>query len=116
MEIVLQWENRHISLNDWYSGKHWTYRKKQKDEWMKFMYAQFSPHPKIEFNKFQIEIYHNTRCDCDNLVTISKLTADFMKKNGYCVDDSKKFYKKLSIEVDTVLPKNGIKVIISEYV
>ena len=116
MEVVLQWENRHVSLNDWYSGKHWSYRKKMKDEWMKFLFVQFSSVPKVQFDKYQVEIFHNTRLDCDNLVTISKVLNDFMKKNGWCIEDGKKFYKKMSIEVDNLLPKNGIKVIISEYV
>lgn len=114
-ELVFQWKDNHVSLNEWYSGKHWIFRQKLKEKWLKFAEVLFQDYDKFCFDTYQMKIYHNTRLDCDNIVSVSKFMNDFMKKNGWCIDDNKKYFKKLIIEVDDELPKNGIKVVISGY-
>jgi Holliday junction resolvase RusA-like endonuclease len=114
-EIIFQWKDNHVSLNQWYSGKHWTTRVKLKDKWMAFYEGLFNQYDKFCFDTFQIKVSHNTRLDIDNMIPTCKLCADFMKENGWCIEDDKRYFKKLIIEVDDELPKNGIKVVISGY-
>lgn len=114
-EIVLEWKDNHVSLNEWYSGKHWIFRQKLKEKWLKFSEELFEPYDKVDFDTYSMKVSHHTRLDCDNVTSVIKFINDFMKKNGWCKDDSSKHFKKFSIEFDDSLPKNGIKVVISGY-
>lgn len=48
-------------------------------------------------DKFRIEIEYNSRLDLDNVITLPKMLIDTMK-GVYIKDDTKKYYRGLSIE------------------
>ena len=48
---------------------------------------------------YKIDLVHNTRYDCDNVIITIKFISDYLKDNGYVTDDSKKYFKSLSIRV-----------------
>ena len=99
-----------ISLNSLYAGKHWTYRKRIKDEYKKIVESELARFDHHLAESFTIVIRYNTRADVDNLVLVSKFTADTLVANGWLPDDSPKYYHKLTILFDGTVEKNYCEV------
>ena len=95
-----------ISLNQLYAGKHWTFRKKIKDEYAKIILQELEGYDHCRCEEFTIAIRYNSRLDVDNNVLVSKFVADTLVKHGWCADDSPRYYRKLSILFDPSLEKN----------
>lgn len=99
-----------ISLNSLYAGKHWTYRKRIKDEYKKIVESELARFDHHLAESCTIVIRYNTRADVDNLVLVSKFTADTLVANGWLPDDSPKYYHKLTILFDGTVEKNYCEV------
>ena len=99
-----------ISLNALYAGKHWTFRKKIKDEYKKIVEAELARYDHHFAESMSIHIRYNTRADVDNLVLVSKFTADTLVANGWIADDNPKHYHKLTITFDKSVEKNYCQV------
>ncbi len=99
-----------ISLNSLYAGKHWTFRKKTKDEYKKIVEAELARYDHHFAESMSIHIRYNTRADVDNLVLVSKFTADTLVANGWIADDSPKYYHRLTITFDESVEKNYCEV------
>jgi hypothetical protein len=99
-----------ISLNALYAGKHWTFRKKTKDEYKKIVEAELARYDHHFAESMSIHIRYNTRADVDNLVLVSKFTADTLVANGWIADDSPKYYHRLTITFDKSVEKNYCEV------
>jgi len=99
-----------ISLNALYAGKHWTFRKKTKDEYKKIVEAELARYDHHFAESMSIHIRYNTRADVDNLVLVSKFTADTLVANGWITDDSPKYYHRLTITFDESVEKNYCEV------
>jgi len=99
-----------ISLNALYAGKHWTFRKKIKDEYKKIVEAELARYDHHIAESMSIHIRYNTRADVDNLVLVSKFTADTLVANGWITDDNPKHYHKLTITFDKSVEKNYCQV------
>ena len=99
-----------ISLNSLYAGKHWTFRKKTKDEYKKIVEAELARYDHHFAESMSIHIRYNTRADVDNLVLVSKFTADTLVANGCITDDSPKYYHRLTITFDKSVEKNYCEV------
>ena len=99
-----------ISLNSLYAGKHWTFRKKTKDEYKKIVEAELARYDHHFAESMSIHIRYNTRADVDNLVLVSKFTADTLVANGWITDDSPKYYHRLTITFDKSVEKNYCEV------
>lgn len=97
----IRWQGKHISLNDWYSNKHWTSRQKQKTQWHSFFSELLGN--QVKLTKYKLEIEYNSRLDVDN-VMVQKFLNDTMKENGWIIDDNKKYFKGMSIAVNEGLP------------
>lgn len=95
-----------ISLNSLYAGRHWTFRKKIKDEYKKIVEAELDRYDHHHAEGCTITIRYNTRADVDNLVLVSKFTADTLVANGWLTDDGPKYYHKLTILYDKTVEKN----------
>lgn len=108
-EIILKLPKT-ISLNSLYAGKHWTFRKKTKDEYKKIIEAELDNYDHITGESMSIAIRYNTRQDLDNVILVSKFTADTLVANGWIADDSPKYYHKLSIVYDPTIEKNYCEV------
>ena len=78
-EIILK-DLPKISLNEWYSGKHWSKRKALKDNIKWLVYSQFKTvFPKIDKYIVSYEIVSKTRpLDADNTIGITKLLTDIL--------------------------------------
>ena len=99
-----------ISLNSLYAGKHWTFRKKIKDEYKKIVESELARYDHHCAEACTIVIRYNTRADVDNLVLVSKFTADTLVANGWIPDDSPKYYHRLTIIYDSTVEKNYCEV------
>jgi len=99
-----------VSLNTLYAGKHWTFRKKTKDEYKKIVEAELARYDHHFAESMSIHIRYNTRADVDNLVLVSKFTADTLVANGWIADDSPKYYHRLTITFDKSVEKNYCEV------
>ena len=99
-----------ISLNALYAGKHWTFRKKKKDEYKKIIEKELARYDHHIAKGMSIFIRYNARTDVDNNVLVSKFVADTLVANEWIADDSPKYYNKLTIVFDSTVEKNYCEV------
>ena len=99
-----------VSLNTLYAGKHWTFRKKKKDEYKKIIEKELARYDHHIAKGMSIYIRYNARTDVDNNVLVSKFVADTLVANGWITDDSPKYYHKLTITFDKSVEKNYCEV------
>ena len=111
--IVIEWEG-HISLNQWYASKHWSYRKKQKDHWHELFKTKLNEYDKTLFKKYKFKLYYNSRLDPSNTITMVKLLEDTMKKEGWIIDDSSKYCAEIRLKFDPELPKKSYRAVIEQ--
>jgi len=98
------------SLNQYYAGKHWAIRKKQKDEYSKQCKEELDKFDRFTFESYEIHISYNSRHDVDNVILVSKFLSDTLVSLGMVKDDGNKYYKRLNIKIDKDLPKDTFKV------
>ena len=98
------------SLNMIYAGKHWTVRKKYKDDYKKVCQEALSKYDKFIFDSFKMGIEYNSRLDIDNGILVSKFLADTLVSEGIVPDDNKKYYTEVKITYNPELPKNSYRV------
>lgn len=94
------------SLNKYYSGAHWAIRKKEGDIIRNHLLMQLAQLPKVVLSSYEIHLTHNYRYDNDNCITAIKFGADAFRYWGGCVDDTSKYFTKLTIQKDSQLPVN----------
>jgi len=107
--MIFRWADKHISLNDWYSSKHWTHRNKIKDEWCMF-FTEMIPKPYPTINKYTLELRYNSRLDPSNTIPMPKILEDTLQKLGILKNDNKKFCKGLSLIPDETMKKNSYSI------
>jgi hypothetical protein len=100
------------SLNMIYAGKHWTYRKKKKDDYKIICQDALSKYDKFTCEGLRMAISYNSRLDIDNGILVSKFLADTLVSEGIIPDDNKDYYTEVKIVYDGDLPKNTYKVIL----
>jgi len=103
------------SLNQFYAGKHFAIRQKYKKEYFEALEKAFENYGEFFAETFNIDVYHNSRYDTDNCILAVKFTADYLRHRGWVKDDTKKYFKKLSIRVDENMDKAIFKVNIKLY-
>ena len=75
----------------------------------------FEAYDEFTAETFSIHVLHNSRYDTDNCILAIKFTADYLRHRNWVEDDNKKYFKKLSIEVQEDLPKDIFKVKLKLY-
>lgn len=101
------------SLNQFYAGKHFAVRQKYKKEYNEHIKKALAEFDQFYSETYKIDIVHNTRYDCDNVILAIKFLADYLKENGYATDDTKRYFKGLSIRAkydDEPIEKDKIQV------
>ena len=94
------------SLNQYYAGRHWAIRKKQKDDYKKYCKEKLEEYDAFCCDTYELTIRYNARHDVDNVVLVSKFFSDTLVDMDIVKDDGNKYYKKLTIKIDKELPKN----------
>lgn len=103
------------SLNQFYAGKHFAIRQKYKKEYFNALEKAFDDYEEFTAETFSIHVSHNSRYDTDNCILAIKFTADYLRHRNWVKDDTKKYFKYLSIKVDEELPKEIFKIKIKLY-
>lgn len=103
------------SLNQWYSGKHWSVRKKQKESYSGYIQRELEKIDEFTMDRFAIDVQYNCRYDVDNAITCVKFLADYLRTNGYVVDDTHKYFFSQKTTYNKELEKNEFKAIIRCY-
>lgn len=112
IRIEIKTNHRFPSLNEWYSGKHWTARKKQKEAGRAVISRHLLQHIQKRVKTFTIKVKHNVKYDCDNCIPVVKITADTLVYLGIAIDDTNKFFKGFSIEYDAEVQKGYYYILI----
>jgi len=103
-ELVFSWGNKHISLNEWYSSKHWTERNKTTEYWHNF-FKSFLYHPYPRFDKYGVSLEYNSRLDPSNTITMIKLCEDMLQKEGVIENDNKQYCEGIIIQPNEEMKK-----------
>lgn len=94
------------SLNAFYSGKHWSARKKHKDTYKAVLLEAFERYDDFTADQYEINVEYNARYDVDNAIMCAKFVSDYLKDYGYVVDDTPKYFIKQSSKFNKNLNKN----------
>lgn len=101
------------SLNEFYAGKHFSVRTKYKNEYFKILDSVFADIDAFHCEVFRIDVLHNTRLDCDNVILAVKFLADYLRHCGMVENDNRRYFKSFSIGVEEdaeVVRKDFLKV------
>jgi hypothetical protein len=99
-EIV--YEGKITSLNDT-SGQGWYTRNKAVNKFKDIFTILMLEAKFKKIDRFRLDVRYNSRHDCDNVVFICKTLVDTMRKQKYIKDDTKKYYRGISITPDESL-------------
>jgi hypothetical protein len=94
------------SLNAFYSGRHWTIRKKHKEVYKESLVEAFGSYDDFTAEQYEINVEYNARYDVDNSIMCAKFVSDYLKDYGYVVDDTPKYFIKQSTKFNKSLKKN----------
>jgi|TARA_R100000479_G_scaffold174618_1_gene123284 hypothetical protein len=94
------------SLNSFYSSRHWTFRKQEKDRCKKEIKAELERYDTKHYSSAKIHIRCNYRYDIDNCIMVSKFFCDSLVDMGFIPDDSKKVIREVKLVVDEDIEKN----------
>lgn len=110
--IVFSWEGAHISLNEWYASKHWTYRNADANAWHAF-FKSFLTKPLPVFAAYDITIEYNSNLDPSNCITMIKLYEDMMQKEKIVPNDNKKYCRGIHLIPVLEMGKKAYKIIVN---
>lgn len=110
--IVFSWSGTHISLNDWYSSKHWTIRNKDAREWHAF-FKSFLTKPFPVFQAYDISIEYNSNLDPSNCITMIKLYEDMMQKEKIIPNDNKTYCRGIHLVPNLEMDKKSYKITVN---
>lgn len=105
-EIVF--EGKTVSLNNFYSQKHWTYRKKMRDDFEGKFRDIIKKSDLQPMKRFKIDMVYNSRHDPDNTIIMLKMFVDTMRHLNIIEDDTKKYFRGFSVTPDARLKKDTI--------
>jgi hypothetical protein len=97
-----------VSLNTFYAGGHWTKRTGIKREVYGHIQQAMQTHkrPDQPIERYNLTLSHNTRFDTDNTIVGIKFFSDWLRKNGWTKEDSKKYLREINLRVDEQLPND----------
>ncbi len=99
-----------LSTNVYYNY-HYQVRSKVKNQWKQYFRTQLAALDIPHLSAFTVELRYNSRLDLDNNATMMKIFVDTLKEQ-HVEDDTKKYYKGLTITPDSDLGKNTYQVIV----
>ena len=102
-----------ISLNDFYSGKHWTARHKAKVKYRGIFDILLLEAQVKWMDEYRIDMVYNSRHDADNVITALKFLNDCLKKK-YVKEDDPRYFKGFSINIDRAMKTNTFEFTITQ--
>lgn len=105
-----------VSVNDYYSSKHWHVRSKIKEKYKDIFLSLFYPvFGKDKIKTYCIVVFFNNGYDVDNVVGIEKIFVDTLRYYGTTENDTKTYFKSLIIAADKTLPKNTFQFLVCKF-
>lgn len=104
-QYTIKFDGKIPSLNDIYSGKHWTYRSSMKNKYRDLFSILLLEKGVKWMNEYRVDMTYNSRLDSDNAIMGIKFLNDSLKKK-YTKDDDPRYFKGFSINVDKKLKPN----------
>jgi hypothetical protein len=101
------------SLNDIYSGKHWSYRAAQKRKFNDIFFILLLEAGVQWMDEYRIDLEYNSRFDCDNAIMGIKFLNDCLKKK-WVREDNPKYFKGFSININKKFKMNTYKFTITK--
>lgn len=98
------------SLNSFYSGTHWTKRKRAKDAALKEIKEQLGFNPLPPYRSINLRASVRYRYDLDNSIIAVKFVCDALKELGWIVDDSPKYFRRCLLVWTDEIPKDKAQV------
>jgi len=105
LPITIEVSGKPPSLNDYYSGQHWSKRKKTRDEWHTTVAAVASDLTPVEEYPVAVDVtvcfgHGNPRYDTDNLIPAAKLVTDGLVECGVLKDDGPKQITQVALRAE----------------
>jgi len=94
------------SLNAFYSSKHWTFRKREKDKWKEEIERELSRYDVNPYTTAKVRIRCNYRYDIDNSIMVAKFVCDSLVDLGFLPDDSPKHLREIKLVADKSITKD----------
>lgn len=94
------------SLNQYYAGRHWSIRKRQKTGYIKAVQGELEHQVPFTTERFAISVRYNARYDVDNAIVCCKFVVDYLRAEGYVPNDTPKYFIKQCTEYDPSLDKD----------
>jgi len=94
------------SLNAFYSSRHWTFRKQQKDKWKKEIESELNRYDVNAYGTAKLYIRCNYRYDLDNCIMVSKFVCDSLVDLGFLPNDSPKYLGEIKLSYDNTVKKD----------
>lgn len=107
--LEFNWVGKGVSLNEWYSSKHWTKRVALANKWHLF-FRSMVPIPMPRFETYYITMEYNSKIDASNSMALIKLLEDMMQKYGIIENDNKMFCRGITIIPNLTLKHNEYKI------
>lgn len=101
------------SLNAFYSSKHWTFRKKEKDKWKTEIDRELLRYDVDHYTAAKVHIRCNYRYDVDNSIMVAKFVCDSLVDLGFIPDDSPKHVREIKLLADQEITKDTAVITIS---
>lgn len=102
MKITFEIPLKTPSLNQWYSGGHWSKRKKVADEWHDAVWAVMREKKIKPITDFPISVtyrfYMKRLLDPSNTITAPKLIEDGLVKAGIIPDDTARYIGRIVLD------------------
>lgn len=109
--ICISWSKDHVSLNEWYSSKHWSNRNKVRNKWHE-KFQKAIPLGTKKFNKYQIALEYNSRLDPCNTITMVKLCEDALQELNIIEKDTKEYCRGVYLIPNISMKKNHYRIFI----
>jgi hypothetical protein len=94
------------SLNAFYSSKHWTFRKQQKDRFKAEINNELNRYEIVSYRAAKVHIKCNYRYDLDNCIMVSKFVCDSLVELGFLPNDSPKYIGEIKLTFDSSIEKD----------
>ena len=103
-EYIVEYQGKVTSLNDT-NGQSWRKRANAVTKFHGIFTILMIEAKFRKIDKFRLDVRYNSRHDCDNIIFVCKVFVDTMK-GVYIKDDTKKYYRGVSITPDESLKTN----------
>ena len=101
-EYKIVYKGKMISLNDLYSGKHWSHRHKAKTKFRAIFDILLLEAGVKWMKEYRVDMVYNSRLDSDNTIPAIKFLNDSLKKK-YVPEDDPRYFKGFSVNIDKQL-------------